>query len=144
MNTTTLPRCSRPIFGKTTHAIGADTENVTFNLPRRAFKVMNEFLKGKNRSDNLRRYIAEGIQREDTWSGLAFRAACKIGDKAKDFWAVITSRNVPLEEKAEVFNQKPEPIAVNLPEHPRVIAKDCLSEFDNDATNFIPSEKGAK
>lgn len=82
MNTLTQNRIT---FSTASRPIGADTENVTFNIPRRAFKILNDVAK-PNRSALIRTWIADGIQKRDTWSGLAFRAAIGLRNFAQSIF----------------------------------------------------------
>jgi hypothetical protein len=137
MNTLTTPRPSTRQLSGTSHPIGDNTDNVAFNLPTRALYVLKTFLKGSNRSAFIRSAIAEAIQRKDTWSGLAFRAAVGLKNFAQSLWSPL-----PHAEKASVCQES----ASATPEHPvpcggeKLIA-DANDEFDNEAVNFIPKTK---
>ena len=94
----TLKLSTRQLYGRS-HPIGDDTENVCFNLPKRGLAILNKIAK-PNRSECIRQWIAEGIQKRDTWSGLAFRAA--IGFKA--YLCSIFS-NASADKLAEAFEK---------------------------------------
>lgn len=136
MNTLTSNNI-RSRFSVTSHAIGADSENVAFNVPRRAFKVLSDFLHGRNRSAKVRQWIAEGMQREDTWYGLAFRAAVGL----KNFTQSIFTP-APPKEAADVFTAEVEALKVAIKHPERMtggakIAADAIAEFESE-DNFIP------
>lgn len=124
MNTTlTASRSTRrPIFGSG-NPIGEDTENVAFNIPKRAFKVLGDFMRGQNRSAKIRQWIAEGMTRENNYFGIAFRAACKLSNQIASIFhgtneekakacesdvatvqPVVNPGEVPIHGAAEEFN----------------------------------------
>jgi hypothetical protein len=97
MNTTLT---TRNIFKASSHAIGENTTNVAFNLPDRAFDILNDVAK-PNRSALIRSWIADGIQKRNRFAGLAFRAAIGLRDFAKS----IFTPNASPSEKAAVFQE---------------------------------------
>lgn len=134
MNTLTQRSTRRQLFSSG-NPIGENTENVAFNIPKRAFQVLCDFCANKNRSAKIRQWIAEGMQRENTWSGLAFRAACKLSTSIK---SLFHGKPEELAEtwQADVSAHKPE----NVCGGEKIIA-DAIGEFES-PEKFI--EKGVK
>jgi hypothetical protein len=129
VKTLTLRTTHRVTYGSG-NPIGENTENVAFNIPKRAFQVLCDFCANKNRSAKIRQWIAEGMQRENTWSGLAFRAACKLSTSIK---SLFQGKPEELAETwtADVSAPKPESVCGGE----KVI--DCAVEESAD-DKFIP------
>ena len=97
MTTIALHNNRRPIYKTSGNPIGENTENVAFNIPKLAFKVLCDAVRGQNRSAKIRQWIADGMMRENTWSGLAFRAACRLSNEIRSIFAPGS----PLEKAAD-------------------------------------------
>lgn len=131
MNTLTL-NSRRRVFKVVGHSIGANTENVTSNFPNDAVRVAEPFWKS-NRSDFIRRAVAEKIQRINVWSGLAFRATCRLSNEVATGIRSIFSPGSP-SAIGEAFKAATEAQKIE-----RTQAKSNADALIEDLTKTMPS-----
>lgn len=132
MNTLTQNRVA---FNTASRPIGENTTNVAFNLPDRAFKILNDCAK-PNRSALIRAWIAEGIQKRNRFAGLAFRAAIGLKNFAQSIFsnAPYAEREAAFQAGVEAVKEK---VANDVPTGGAKIVSEAVEEFA-DESKFIP------
>lgn len=129
----TLSRPNRSIY-KSGNALGANTQNVAFNLNDQGVTILDDIAK-PNRSQFIREAIALKIFLVDPLAALAFRVAAGVKATFKSIFCPA-----PPDQQAEAFK---EAIKIELAEKQSAkgnadkIVEDAVGEFSDEA-NFIP------
>lgn len=128
------------LYKNTSHPIGANTENIAFNLPDKAAEILKGIAKS-NRSQFIREAVAHEITRINRWTGIAFRAAINLKV------AIFKSIHAPLPpaELQPILEQDLEAQKAEQqePKPNDKLAEDSISEFADDR-NFVPKKARLK